>query len=71
MIENKDQVPEFKMKDGKSWEKFQGKCTDFRAKVKDTIMCPRFHMKGQCHKRCKWAASQVAAKDKPKGIRKK
>ncbi len=46
LIENKDQVPEYKMKGIESLEKFQGKCTNFRAKLKDTIMCPRFHTKG-------------------------
>ncbi len=71
LIKNKDQVPEFKMKDRESWEKFQGKCTDFHAKLKDTIMCPRFHTKGQCHKRCKWAAPHIAAKDSPKDVKKK
>ncbi len=51
MVKNKDQVSEFKMKEGETWEKFQGKCIDFWAKLKDTIMYPRFHMKGHCHKK--------------------
>ena len=71
LIKNKDQVPEFKMKEGESWGKFQGKSTNFLTKFKDTIMCPRFYMKGHCHKRYKWAASHVAAKDVPKDIKKK
>jgi hypothetical protein len=70
-IENKDQVPEFKIRDRESLEKFQGKCTNFHAKLKDTIMCPRFHTKGRCHEQYKWADSHVAAKDIPQDVRKK
>ena len=28
LVENKDQVPEFKMMEGEKWEKFQGKCIE-------------------------------------------
>jgi hypothetical protein len=69
--QNKDQVPELKMKEGEFWEKFQGKCTNFHTKFKHTIMCPKFHTKGQCHKRCKWAASYIAAKNIPKDVKTK
>jgi hypothetical protein len=59
------------MKNRESWEKFQGKYTNFRAKFKDAIMCPRFHTKGSCREWCKWAASHIAAKDIPQDARKK
>jgi hypothetical protein len=37
------------MKEGETWEKFQGKCIDFSIKLGTNIMCPRFHTKGRCH----------------------
>ena len=55
-VENKDHAPEFKMKEGKKWENFQGKCVEHRAKFKDTYLCPRFHTKGFCHVKCKFSA---------------
>jgi len=69
-VENKDQVPEFKMKDGETWENFQGKCVEHRAKYKDTFMCPRFHTKGFCHVKCKFSASHIPATDIPDDVKK-
>ncbi len=46
LIKNKDKVSELKMKEGESWEKFQGKCTNFCTKFKNNIMCLRFYTKG-------------------------
>ena len=37
-IENKDQVPEFKMTKNETLQKIQGKCVISRAKFKDTCM---------------------------------
>ncbi len=58
---NSDQLPEFKMKEGKTWEKtFQGKCADNRAKFRRSFMCPRYHMKGVCYKEgCKFSKTHV------------
>ncbi len=69
-VENKDQVPEFKMMEGDKWEKFQGKCIESQVKFKDTFMCPRFHTKGTCHVKCKFAASHIPAKDIPADVKK-
>jgi hypothetical protein len=54
-VENTDQNAEFKMKEGETWEKFQGKCINFRVKLGTNIMGPRFHTKGVCHEKCKFA----------------
>ena len=70
VVENKDQVPEFKMAEGKKRESFQGKCVEHRAKYKDTFMCPRFHTKGFCHVKCKFSASHIPAKDIPEDVKK-
>jgi hypothetical protein len=69
-VENKDQFPEFKMKEGKKWENFQGKCVEHHAKFKDTFLCPRFHTKGFCHVKCKFSASHIPAKDIPDDVKK-
>jgi hypothetical protein len=64
---NNDQVPEFKMKEGETWEKtFQGKCIDKRVKLDGTIMCPRFHTKGYCWKEgCKFSKTHIPANEVP------
>lgn len=64
---NNDQVPEFKMKEGETWEKtFQGKCIDKRAKLNDVIMCPRFHTKGYCWKEgCKFSKTHIPSSEVP------
>jgi hypothetical protein len=69
-VENKDQVSEFKMTKNETWEKFQGKCVEYRAKFKDTYMCPRFYTKGIRHVKCKFAASHIPAKDVPEEVKK-
>jgi hypothetical protein len=60
-IKNNDKIAEFKMADGKTWEKtFQGKCPDSRVKFMGTYMCPCFHTKGECwSKGCKYKKLHV------------
>jgi hypothetical protein len=58
------------MTEHETWEKFQGKCVEYRAKFKDTYMCPRFHTKGICHVKCKFAASHITAKDITEEVKK-
>ncbi len=62
-IKNDNQTTEFKMANGKTWEKtFQGKCPDSRVKFTGSYMCPRFHTKGKCwSKGCKYKKSHVPA----------
>ena len=69
-VENKDQAPEFKIKEDEKWENFQGKCVEHRAKFKDTYMCPHFHTKGFCHVKRKFSASHILAKDIPDNVKK-
>jgi hypothetical protein len=68
-VENTNQIAEFKMKEGETWEKFYEKCIDFCAKLGTNIMCPRFRTKGVCHKKCKFAATHLPAKDIPADVR--
>jgi hypothetical protein len=60
-IRNKNQVPEFMMNKGKTWEKtFQGKFPESRVKFMGTYMCPQFHTRGDCwSKGCKYKKSHV------------
>ena len=62
---NSDQVPEFKMKDNKAWEKtFQGKCADKRVKFLGTYICPRFHTREYCWKEgCKFSKTHLPASE--------
>jgi len=47
-ITNTDQVEEFKMAEGETWEgTFQGKCHEKRVKWLGSFMCPRYHTKGE------------------------
>jgi hypothetical protein len=62
-IENKEQVPEFKMKENETWKKYQGKCIESQAKFKDTYMCPHFHTTEICHVKCNFPASHIPGKD--------
>jgi hypothetical protein len=57
------------MKEGETWEKFQGKCIDFLVKLGTNIMCPKFHTNGVCHKKCKFATTHLPAKDIPADVR--
>ncbi len=57
------------MKEGETWEKFQGKCIDFCIKLGTNIMCPRFDTKGVCHEKCKFTTTHLPAKDIPADVR--
>jgi hypothetical protein len=70
-VENTNQIAEFKMKEGETWEKFQGKCINFHIKLGTNIMCPRFHTKGRCHNECKFATTHLPANDIPADVREK
>jgi hypothetical protein len=70
-VESTDQIAEFKMKEGETWEKFQGKCIDIHVKLGTIIMCSRFHTKGVCHKKYKFAAIHIPANDIPADVRDK
>ncbi len=69
LVEKNNKIAEFKMKEEEIWEKFQGKCIDFHIKLGANIMCPRFHTKGECHKKCKFTATHLPAKDIPVDVR--
>ena len=63
---NADQVPEFMMKEGETWETYQGKCPQKRVKFMGTYLCPRYHTRGTCYKEgCKFAKSHVPANEIP------
>ena len=48
-ITNADQVEEFKMAEGETWEgTFQGKCPEKRVKWMGSFVCPRYHTKEEC-----------------------
>ncbi len=68
-VENTDQIADFKMKEGETWEKFQGSCINFHVKLGTNIMCQRFCTKGVCHKKCKFATTYLPAKDIPADVR--
>jgi len=62
-ITNTDQVEEFKMAEGETWEgTFQGKCHEKRVKWLGSFMCPRYHTKGECWaKGCKYSKMHLPA----------
>ena len=66
-LKNTDQVEEFKMAEGETWEKtFQGRVPDGRVKFNGTFMCARFHTKGECwEKGCKFQKSHVPVANIP------
>jgi hypothetical protein len=50
VVANKHQCADFKLNPDKKWEQFTGKKLDQQAKLNGTIMCPRWHMRGNCFK---------------------
>jgi hypothetical protein len=62
-IKNGNQDAEFKITDGKTWEKtFQGTCPESRVKSLGTFMCPHFYLKGECWSdRCRYKKLHVPA----------
>ena len=56
---NKNQHPDFKMRSKESWRKtFCGVCVDERPMWSENYkMCPRFHIKGDFFKDCRWVDS--------------
>ena len=60
---NSDRIPEFKIKENKTWENtFQGKCVDKRVKYLSTYMCPCFHTRGFRYKEgCKFSKTHLPA----------
>jgi hypothetical protein len=69
LVENTNQIAEFKMKEEETWEKFQEKCINFCIKLGTNIMCPRLHMKGVCHKKGTFATTHLPAKYIPVDVR--
>jgi hypothetical protein len=59
-VKNDLQCAEFKLKEGELWTQFAGMHLDDRAKMKGTIMCTRWHTRGDCFADCKNKASHVA-----------
>ena len=70
-IINDDQVEEFKMAEGETWEEtFQGKCPEKRVKWMGTYACPRYHTKGECYARgCKYAKTHLPASAVPQEVK--
>jgi hypothetical protein len=68
---NDDQIEEFKMAEGKTWEEiFQGKCPKKRVKWMGTYVCPRYHTKGECYaKNCKYAKTHLPASAVPQDVK--
>jgi hypothetical protein len=65
VVENKHQCTKFKLRPDKKWEHFAGKKLDLQAKLNGTIMCPRWHTRGNCFKDCKYKDSHVACSEVP------
>ena len=70
-IINDDQVKEFTMAEGETWEEtFQGKCPEKRVKWMGTYVCPRYHTKGECYARgCKYAKTHLPASAVPQEVK--
>jgi hypothetical protein len=64
-VKNDLQCAEFKLKEGELWTQFAGMQLDNRAKMKGTIMCTRWHTRGDCFANCKNKASHVACSEIP------
>ena len=64
-VKNDLQCAEFKLKEGELWTQFAGMHLDDRAKMKGTIMCTRWHTRGDCFADCKNKASHVACSEIP------
>ncbi len=71
-ITNTDQVEEFKMAEGKTWEgTFQGKCPKSRVKWMGSFVCPQFHTKGECWDvGCKYSKMHLPASAVPNNVKK-
>jgi hypothetical protein len=71
-ISNADQVEEFKMAEGKTWEgTFQGKFPKSRVKWMGLFVCPRFHTKGECWDMgCKYSKTHLQASAVPNNVKK-
>ena len=70
-VVNKDQIEEFKIAEGKTWEEtFQEKCPKKRVKWMGTYVCPRYHTKGECYaKNCKCAKTHLPASAVPQEVK--
>ena len=64
-VKNDCQYSEFKLKEGELWTQFVGMHLDDRAKMKGTIMCTRWHTRGNCFANCKNKASHVTCSGIP------
>jgi hypothetical protein len=64
-VKNDHQCAEFKLKEGELWTQFAGMHLDDRAKMKGTIMCTRWHTRGDCFADCKNQASHVICSEIP------
>jgi hypothetical protein len=66
-ITNTDQIKEFKMAEGETWEgTFQGNCPQKRVKWLGSFVCPRYHTKGECWaKSCKYSKTHLPASAVP------
>jgi hypothetical protein len=64
-ITNDDQVKEFKMAKGKTWQgTFQGQSPESQVKWMGAFMCPCYHMKGECwDEGCKYSKMHVLASE--------
>jgi hypothetical protein len=71
-ITNTNQVEEFKMAEGKTWEgTFQGKCPESRVKWMGLFVCPQFHTKGECWDvGCKYSKTHLLASAVPNNVKK-
>jgi hypothetical protein len=66
-IANIDQIFEFKMHEGKSWEKtFQGQCPKKQVKMLGVFMCLCFHTREKCWEGCKSGKTHLPAREIPK-----
>jgi hypothetical protein len=71
-ITNTNQVEEFKMAEGKTWEgTFQGKCPDKRVKWMGSFVCPQYHTsKGECWaKGYKYRKTHLPASAVPQNVK--
>ena len=64
-VKNDRQCSEFKLREGELWTQFAGMHLDDRAKMKGTIMCTRWHTRGDCFTDCKNKASHVICSEIP------
>ena len=64
-VKNDRQCSEFKLREGELWTQFAGMHLDDRAKMKGTIMCTRWHTRGDCFADCKNKASHVICSEIP------